>query len=100
MHHQRKNTDASTAVHHRAISVLFTSFFFMSIIFSACDQVQRVVSTAKMDAPIKIGLLYSSIGYSGAAVLSRYDENRHPIKSGVINIIKDGEIQLHQVFEP
>ena len=38
--------------------------------------------------------------YSGAAILSRYDENRHAIKSGVINIIKDGEVQLHQVIKP
>ena len=33
-------------------------------------------------------------------ILSRYDENRHAIKSGVINIIKDGEVQLHQVIRP
>ena len=71
MHRQRKDTDARTAVRHIAIYGLFTSFFLMSVIFSACfflmsvifsacDQIQRVVSPAKMDAPIKIGLLYSS----------------------------------------
>ena len=60
MHHRRKNTDSKTAVRHIAIYVLFISFFFLSIIFSACDPLQRVVSPAKIDAPIKIGLLYSS----------------------------------------
>ena len=39
-------------------------------------------------------------GYSGATILSHYDENRHAIKSLVINTIKDGKIQFHQFIEP
>jgi branched-chain amino acid transport system substrate-binding protein len=38
--------------------------------------------------------------YSGAAMLSRFDENRHAIKSLVISTIKDGTIQFHQVLSP
>ncbi len=38
--------------------------------------------------------------YSGATMLSHFDENRHAIKSAVINTIKDGKIQLHQLFVP
>ncbi len=36
--------------------------------------------------------------YSGATILSYFDENRHAIKSAVINTIKDGKIQFHQLF--
>lgn len=38
--------------------------------------------------------------YSGATVLSHYDENRHAIKSLVINTVKDGKIQFHQLIIP
>ncbi|MDE0684605.1 MAG: ABC transporter substrate-binding protein [Candidatus Poribacteria bacterium] len=38
--------------------------------------------------------------YSGATMLSHFDENRHAIKSLVINTIKDGKIQFHQFIEP
>ena len=38
--------------------------------------------------------------YSGAAMLSRFDENRHAIKSLVISTVKDGKIQFHQVLSP
>ena len=38
--------------------------------------------------------------YSGATILSHFDENRHAIKSLVINTVKDGKIQFHQFIEP
>ena len=38
--------------------------------------------------------------YRGAATLSHFNENRHAIKSAVINIITDGEIQLYHVLAP
>ncbi|RKU13198.1 hypothetical protein C6503_15895 [Candidatus Poribacteria bacterium] len=38
--------------------------------------------------------------YSGATVLSHYDENRHAVKSLVINTVKDGKIQFHQFISP
>ena len=38
--------------------------------------------------------------YSGATVLSHYDENRHAVKSLVINTVKDGKIQFHQFIVP
>ena len=38
--------------------------------------------------------------YSGATMLSHFDENRHAIKSLVINTVKDGKIQFHQVISP
>ena len=38
--------------------------------------------------------------YSGAMTLSHFDENRHAIKSSVINTVKDGMIQFHQFIVP
>ena len=38
--------------------------------------------------------------YSGATVLSYFDENRHAIKSLVVNTVKDGKIQFHQLLLP
>ena len=38
--------------------------------------------------------------YTGATVLSHFDENRHAIKSAVINTVKDGRIQLHKTIAP
>jgi len=38
--------------------------------------------------------------YSGATMLSHFDENRHAIKSLVINTVRDGKIQFHQFIEP
>lgn len=38
--------------------------------------------------------------YNGATMLSHFDENRHAIKSLVINIVRDGKIQFHQFIEP
>ncbi len=38
--------------------------------------------------------------YSGATILSRYDENRHAVKSLVVNTVKDGQIQFHRLITP
>ena len=38
--------------------------------------------------------------YSGATILSHFDENRHAIKSLVVNTVKDGKIQFHQLLSP
>ncbi|MCG9132523.1 ABC transporter substrate-binding protein [Candidatus Poribacteria bacterium] len=38
--------------------------------------------------------------YRGATILSHFDENRHAVKSLVINTVKDGKIQFHQLIIP
>ncbi len=38
--------------------------------------------------------------YEGATVLSYFDENRHAIKSLVINTVTDGKIQFHRLITP
>ena len=42
----------------------------------------------------------ATLNYSGAAILSHFDENRRAIKSLVINTVKDGKIQFHQTILP
>ena len=38
--------------------------------------------------------------YRGATKILRFDENRHPIKSGAILTIQNGEVRFHQQVEP
>ena len=38
--------------------------------------------------------------YSGATILSHFDENRHAVKSLVVNTVRDGKIQFHQFISP
>ncbi len=38
--------------------------------------------------------------YQGATLISHYDVNRHPVKSVVINTIRNGQIELYKVVEP
>ena len=38
--------------------------------------------------------------YSGATILSHFDENRQAIKSLVVNTVKDGKIQFYQALLP
>ena len=38
--------------------------------------------------------------YSGATLISGYDENRHTSKSAAINRIVDGEVQFYKLIEP
>lgn len=38
--------------------------------------------------------------YSGATLISGYDENRHTAKSAAINRIVDGEVQFYKLIEP
>ncbi len=42
----------------------------------------------------------ATMDYSGATLLSKFDENRHAIKSGVIITISEGALQTHQVIAP
>jgi branched-chain amino acid transport system substrate-binding protein len=39
-------------------------------------------------------------GYKGATYIQNYDENRYPIKSAVIMVIKNGKFVLHQQVQP
>ena len=38
--------------------------------------------------------------YQGATLISHYDVNRHPVKSVVINVIRNGQVELYKVVSP
>ena len=38
--------------------------------------------------------------YQGASTISRFDENRHPLKNLTLYTIRDGQIELHKVINP
>ena len=57
------------------------------------------ISAARTPAAIR-DQIEAIQNYNGAIMLSHFDENRHAIKSLVINTVKDGKIQFHQTMSP
>ena len=39
-------------------------------------------------------------GYKGATTISHYDENRHPVKSLALQVIRGGQVEHYRVVEP
>ena len=65
-----------------------------NIIIAAMKRAPNLTAAAIRDQ------IQATQDYRGAAVLSHFNENRHAIKSAVINIIRDGKIQLYHVLTP
>ena len=65
----------------------------LSLLAIAIENAGTLESAAVRDA------LASVTDYQGASTISRYDANRHPIKSIGISTIHNGEIVLHTVVE-
>ncbi len=66
----------------------------MSLLATAIEEVQTLNPAAVRDA------LSNITNYEGATFISHYNANRHPIKSVVINTIRDGQIALYKVVDP
>ena len=68
------------------------------------DAVNIVVEAMKRTPDLTPSAIRDQIqatrNYRGATMLSHFDENRHAIKSAVINTVKDGAIQFHQAVAP
>ena len=60
-----------------------------TIVIEAMRRTTDITPTAIRDQ------IEATQNYSGATILSHFDENRHAVKSLVINTVKDGEIQFH-----
>ena len=65
-----------------------------NIIIAAMQRAPYLTPTAIRDQ------IQATQNYKGATILSHFTENRHAIKSAVINTVKDGKIQLHKTFAP
>ena len=66
----------------------------MSLLAAAIEEVQTLNPAAVRDA------LSNITNYEGATFIFHYNANRHPIKSVVINTIRDGQIALYKVVDP
>ncbi|MCG9132115.1 ABC transporter substrate-binding protein [Candidatus Poribacteria bacterium] len=66
----------------------------MYLLAIAMEEAQTLNPTAVRDA------LSNITNYKGATFISHYNANRHPIKSVVINTIRDGQIALYKVVDP
>ena len=59
--------------------------------------IQAMRSTANLTSTAIRDQIEATRNYNGAMLLSHFDENRHAIKNLVINTVKDGKIQFHQL---
>ncbi|MDE0685989.1 MAG: ABC transporter substrate-binding protein [Candidatus Poribacteria bacterium] len=66
----------------------------MSLLATAIEKTQTLNPAAVRDA------LSNITNHKGATFIFHYNANRHPIKSVVINTIRDGQIELYKVVEP
>ena len=66
----------------------------MSLLTIAIESAQTLNPSAIRDA------LANITNYQGATFMSRYNANRHPVKSVVINTIRNEQIELYKVVEP
>ena len=66
----------------------------MSLLGIAIENARTLNPSDVRDALSKI------TDYQGATLISHYDVNRHPIKSVVINTIRDGQAELYKVVSP
>ena len=44
--------------------------------------------------------LANTTDYQGASTISRFDENRHPLKGLTLYTIRNGQIELYKVVNP
>ena len=66
----------------------------MSLLATAIEEAQTVNPGAIRDA------LSNTTNFQGATFMSGYNANRHPVKSVVINTIRNGQVELHKVIDP
>ena len=66
----------------------------MSLLAIAIESAQTLNPAAIRDA------LTNITNHQGATLISHYDANRHPVKSVVINTIRNGQVMLYKVVEP
>ena len=68
------------------------------------DAVNIIIEAMKRAPDLTPGAIRDQVqatqNYRGATILSHFDENRHAIKSAVINTVKDGAIRFHQTAAP
>ena len=65
----------------------------MSLLSVAIENAGTLEPDAIRDA------IANTTNYQGASTISRFDENRHPLKSLTLYTIRDGQIERYKVVE-
>ena len=69
--------------------------------YDAMRLLARAIETAGSLDPVAVRDAFAAVsGYKGATTISRYDENRHPVKSLAIQTIRNGQVEHYKVVEP
>ena len=69
--------------------------------YDAMRLLARSIETAGSLDPVVGRDAFAAVrNYKGATSISHYDENRHPVKSLVIQIIQNGDVEHYKVVEP
>ncbi len=69
--------------------------------YDAMRLLAQAIERAGSLEPLTVRDEYASVkNYKGATTISHYDDNRHPVKSLVIQKIQNGTVQYYKVVEP
>lgn len=69
--------------------------------YDAMRLLARAIETAGSLDRVAVRDAFAAVsGYKGATTISHYNENRLPVKSLALQIIRDGQVELYKVVEP
>ena len=69
--------------------------------YDAMRLLARAIEIAGSLDPVAVRDAFAAVSdYKGATTISHYDENRHPVKSLAIQVIRDGQVEHYKVVEP
>ena len=69
--------------------------------YDAMRLLARAIETAGSLDPVSVRDAFAAVrDYKGATSISHYDENRHPVKSLVIQKVQNGQVEHYKVVEP
>ncbi len=69
--------------------------------YDAMRLLARAIEAAGMLEPVAVRDAFAAVkDYKGATSISHYDENRHPVKSLAIQVIRGGNVEHYKVVAP
>ena len=69
--------------------------------YDAMRLLARAIETAGSLDRVAVRDAFAAVsGYKGATTISHYDENRHPVKSLTLQVIRGGQVEHYRVVEP
>ena len=69
--------------------------------YDAMRLLARAIETAGSLDRVSVRDAFAAVSaYKGATTISHYDENRHPVKSLALQVIRGGQVEHYRVVEP